>query len=228
MKLDPAFAIRRKSAAELVADTLRNLIVSGKLRAGEPLRESQLAKDLQISRNSLREGIRLLEQSRLVKYEMHRGAVVTEPNIADLTDLYRTRRHLETLAAQVPASDEQLQRVREAFTLLRATADTAKATPIVTADLALHQAIVGLLESERISTFFAQVCKEMVFYLTLHSYADEEYATPKGPIVDPHAAIVDALCDRRNDEAVELIRQHLEENYTRLKAILEERSGSGD
>ncbi|MGO1538481.1 MAG: GntR family transcriptional regulator [Leucobacter sp.] len=223
MALDPAFAIRRKSAAELVADTLRDLIVTGKLQAGEPLRESQLAKDLQISRNSLREGIRLLEQSRLVKYEMHRGAVVTDPNIADLTDLYRTRLHLETLAARVPATDEQLDRVEEAFAHLQLSADTAKASPIVTADLELHQAIVGLLGSERISTFFAQICKEMVFYLTLHSYADEEYATPKVPIVDPHAAIVDALRERRSDDAVELIRQHLEENFTRLKTILEER-----
>lgn len=225
MTVEPEFAIRRVSAAELVADTLRNLIISGRLRAGEPLRESQLARELQISRNSLREGIRLLEQSRLVKYEMHRGAVVTEPNLKDLADLYRTRLHLEILAVRTPVTDEQLLPLREAFDRLQQSASTTQAQPIVSADLGLHQAIVDLLGSERLSTFFEQVRRELVFYFTILSYADEEYADPQQPIVDPHGAIVDAICERRTEDAVALLTAHIEENHSRLEAILTERTG---
>ena len=76
MTYQPDIAIQRQSTAEVVADTLMRMIVSGALPAGVPLRESSLAPKLGISRNSLREGIRLLEQSRLVQYEIHRGAVV--------------------------------------------------------------------------------------------------------------------------------------------------------
>ena len=67
------------SAAELVSDRLSKLVVTRALSVGELLRDCQLANRLEISRNSLREGIRLLEQSRFVKYEMHCGAVVIAP-----------------------------------------------------------------------------------------------------------------------------------------------------
>lgn len=227
MPSDSELHLQRRSAAELVADTIQTLIINGQLGAGERLRESQLSKDLQISRNSLREGIRLLEQSRLVTYEMHRGAIVSEPTLTDLTDLYNTRRHLEMAAAQVEATDEQLQQVRDAFIRLESSAGTTEAGPIVDADLSLHQAIVDLLGSERLSAFFMQVRRELTFYFTMLSHADGEYIEPQEPIVNAHAAIVDALCERRTADATRLIDQHIDENYARLRAILAERTAAG-
>lgn len=213
-------SLHRKSTAEVVAETLMRMIISGTLRAGEPLRESSLALRLGISRNSLREGIRLLEQSRLVKYEIHRGSVVSTPSIQDLEDLYRTRLHIELAAAACTASDEQLATLREAFEALQLSTQSAEAEPIVAADLALHQAIVDLLGSERISAFYAQLRKELVFYFTVLSYADEEFANPDEPIVARHQEIYDAIAKRDPDTAVALMREHITQNFERLKEVL--------
>lgn len=215
--------LHRTSAAELVADTLMKLIITGALPAGEPLREINLAKQLGISRNSLREGIRLLEQSRLLKHEMHRGTLVSEPTLRDLDDLYRTRQHIELTATQVAATDEQIQRIREAFSALQQVATSQQAPPIVAADLELHQAIVALLGSERISEFYRQICKELVFYFTVLSYADEEYVNPEEPIVARHQEIHEAICERRTDDATELMRAHITAAHERLRTILKTR-----
>ena len=216
------------SAAELVADRLRGLIVTGVLEAGEPLRETQLAKRLEISRNSLREGIRLLEQSRLVKYELHRGAIVSTPSLKDLADVFRSRRHIELAAVRARASDAQLEALAQAWSRLQDSAAELKPDQIIAADLALHQAIVGLLDSERLSAFYDSICKELIFYFAVLSHADEEYLHPQGPIVDRHREIVDAILDRRTEEAEALVLRHIDENEDRLRDILTQRQADVD
>ena len=220
--------IQMTSAAELVSDRLRKLIVTGVLSAGEPLRETQLAKRMEISRNSLREGIRLLEQSRLVKYELHRGAVVTTPSVSDLADVFRARRHIELAAVRVDASDEQLATLSEACERLEATAAGLEPDQIIAADLALHQAIVGLLRSERLSAFYDTICKELIFYFAVLSHTDEEYLHPQEAIVDRHREIVDALIARRSADAEALLLKHIDENESRLRDILTVRADASE
>lgn len=218
--------LQRSSTAEVVADTLMSMIVSGSLKAGEPLRENDLAKRLGISRNSVRESIRLLEQSRLVKYEMHRGAIVSTPTQSDLEDLFRTRLHLELLAVQQKPSAEQLERIKLAFENLKKMADHHIAEPIVAADLELHKSIVALLGSERINGFYERISKELSFYFTVLSYADEEYLNPQESIVDRHEMIYRALLDGDTRAAKKAMTIHIEENFKRLSEILKERSAS--
>ncbi len=220
-------SLHRVSTAEAVADALVGLIVSGTLKAGEPLRESSLATKLGISRNSLREAIRLLERSRLVKYEIHRGAVVSTPTLKDLDDLYRTRRQLELAGVQQEPSEEQLRAITAAFELLSETSKKNAVEPIVAADLALHQAIVDLLDSERISSFYRQICKELVFYFTVLSYTDEEYVNPEESIISRHSGIYDAIIAGDRALAHTLLEAHIEENYARLREILTEREAAG-
>jgi DNA-binding GntR family transcriptional regulator len=216
----PDISLQRVSTAEVVADTLTHLIVSGSLKAGEPLRENSLSKKLGISRNSLREGIRLLEQSRLVKYEMHRGSVVSTPTVEDLEDLYRTRLHLELSAARCVPTDDEVQAIRRAFENLKQKTLTHDAIAIVMADLGLHQQIVKLLHSERIDAFYSKLCRELVFYFTVLSYEDEEYLNPQEPILHRHGEICDAIYEGRPEEAASLLSEHILLNYERLREIL--------
>lgn len=221
-------SLHRVSTAEAVADALVGLIVSGALPAGEPLRESSLATKLGVSRNSLREAIRLLERSRLVKYEIHRGAIVSTPTLEDLDDLYRTRRQLELSGVRCEPTEAQLERLSQAFDELTRTSEHQQAEPIVAADLALHQAIVDLLGSERMSSFYRQIGKELVFYFTVLSYTDEEYVNPQASIIDRHRGIYDAIVAGDRDRAHDLLEAHIEENHVRLREILTARLAAAD
>lgn len=66
-------AVRTPKTAELVAGTLRRMIVDGQLTDGDFLpHETELMDHFQISRPTLREAVRILESDRLV--ELRRGS----------------------------------------------------------------------------------------------------------------------------------------------------------
>lgn len=212
--------LQRTSAAEQVADLLTGLILDGTLGAGERLRESALSKRLEISRNSVREGIRLLEQGRLVRYEMHRGAVVATPSIEELDDLYRTRLHLETLAAGVVPTPEQTAELERAFEGLTAAARTGQAREIVTADLAFHSTLVARLGSARISAFFQTIATEMGYYLLILSHVDEEPQHVDEAVLAHHRVLLDAALSGDAEAAQAALAAHLHENHERIRQIL--------
>jgi len=59
---------RRESAVELVVNRIKNLLLSGQLRPGDRLpTEIEIAKSLSVSRNSVREGMKILEAIGIVE-----------------------------------------------------------------------------------------------------------------------------------------------------------------
>jgi len=214
-------SLQRTSAAEQAADRLTALILDGTLGAGERLRESALAETLGVSRSSVREGIRLLERGRLVRYEMHRGAVVVTPSIAELDDLFRTRLHLETLAVSVEATPERDAALRRAFGELEAAARTRQARDIVAADMAFHAALVAGLGSARISAFFESVTTEMGYYLLILSHVDDEPGHVDEAVLSHHRRLLDTILSGDTEAARAALVEHLRENHGRIRQILE-------
>lgn len=70
---------RRTTTAQQIADGLSQRILAGAFRPGERLRESAIAAELGIARNTVREAVRLLEHGGLVRFEVNRGAVIISP-----------------------------------------------------------------------------------------------------------------------------------------------------
>lgn len=71
--------LRRTTTAQQVADGLSELIMSGRFEPGTRLRESAIAAELGVSRNTVREAVRVLQLGGLVRHEVNRGAVVITP-----------------------------------------------------------------------------------------------------------------------------------------------------
>ncbi len=84
-----------KLAADAVVDTLRAAIFDGRLRPGDRLDETTLVARLDISRNTLREGFRVLAHEHLVEHLPNRGVFVRRLTVKEARDVYRTRRLLE-------------------------------------------------------------------------------------------------------------------------------------
>ncbi|WOF23373.1 GntR family transcriptional regulator [Microbacterium betulae] len=212
--------LTRTSAAEHVAELLTRRILDGTLRAGERLTESAFTSSLGYSRNSVREGIRLLEQSRLVRYEMHRGAVVATPSLDELDDLYRARTHLEGAAVVAPASAESGARLRAAFATLAEAAHSGGPRDLVAADMAFHAEIVAMLGSRRIDAFYRTITTEMGYYLLLLSYTDDEHRRADELVVPQHRALLEAIASGDASRARATVLDHLRENHERIREIL--------
>ncbi|HMG45479.1 MAG TPA: GntR family transcriptional regulator [Acidimicrobiales bacterium] len=76
--------MRRHSVAELVADQIRERIVSGQVQPGEVLpKQESLLVEFGVSQPSLREALRILETEGLVRVRRgkHGGTVVQQPQV---------------------------------------------------------------------------------------------------------------------------------------------------
>lgn len=85
------------TVAEQAADAIRRKIIAGELPEGFQLRQDALAAELGISRIPVREALVQLEGEGLVRIVPHKGAVVSEMSIAEISELFTLRGLLEPL-----------------------------------------------------------------------------------------------------------------------------------
>ena len=80
--------LRTANLSEQIAAHLAARIVRWELAPGEHLPELELARQLDVSTNSLREAFRVLERQHLIEIQPRRGARVCEVTETDVTNLY--------------------------------------------------------------------------------------------------------------------------------------------
>ena len=103
----PAEASRGPIAAPLVDDLakqIRAAILAGAIPRGSWLRQEQLAEQFGVSRTPVREALRILQASGVVRQVPHRGALVEGPTPTEIREAYVVRAELEGLAAYLAAA----------------------------------------------------------------------------------------------------------------------------
>jgi len=86
---------------QVVVDALRQAILNKRLKPGEHLVEEQLAARLGVSRNPVREALRVLETEGLVDFNPRQGAFVTELSTEEAREIVEVRAALEGLCARL-------------------------------------------------------------------------------------------------------------------------------
>ncbi|MEO6200626.1 MAG: GntR family transcriptional regulator [Cryobacterium sp.] len=213
-------SVQRVSTAEHVRDHITTLILSGDLKPGTPLRENAIASTLGVSRNTVREAVLLLGQSRLIRHEMHRGAIVAEPTKDALINLYDARRGLEVGAVSLPANAEITAGIKVALDNLELAAAGGDDREIVEKDLAFHAATVRNFGSERIDAFYAQIAVELSFFLNALAASRLDYAEDEF-FIDEHRRIYEAISAQDRAAAAGYVEQHIDLTIRRLHARLD-------
>ena len=77
-----------ETLTEQVARHIENLIVFGRLGSGERIYEAAMAKQMEVSHGSIREGLLLLEKRHLVRNVPRKGAFVTDLDDYFVRSLY--------------------------------------------------------------------------------------------------------------------------------------------
>lgn len=95
MKIDPSTRTLRVQALAIVRDEL----LSGRLVPGKRVNEVQMAREIGISRGTLREALRILEQEGMLVSVAHKGTYVRRFTRQEAGDLQEVRLSLEVTAA---------------------------------------------------------------------------------------------------------------------------------
>ncbi|MEO9522928.1 GntR family transcriptional regulator [Marinobacter alexandrii] len=105
----------RETLTEQVARHIENLIAFGQLRSGERIYEGAMAKDMDVSHGSIREGLLLLEKRHLVRNVPRKGAFVTTldeyfvRSLYETLELYLTHTGRKLIRQWQPADMERLE-----------------------------------------------------------------------------------------------------------------------
>ncbi|WP_051706014.1 GntR family transcriptional regulator [Nocardioides aequoreus] len=182
--------------AEQVARALRERILEGELRSGQPLREAALATEHDASRNTVREAFRLLARDRLVTHEAHKGVAVRTLDEDDVRDIYVVRLALEPrgLALVDPGA------LGDVVAAAQEAAAQGDWRGVSTADLRFHQLLVSALGSPRFDDMFVTVLAEL--RLAFAQVADGRRFHE--PYLERNAQMVDLL---RRGEVAEAERE---------------------
>ena len=95
---------KQKRLRQSLHGVLLDHIVTGKLKAGEKLNESQLSRQLKVSRTPLREAFLQLEREGLVRSDLRRGFTVEPLSTREIRETYPILAQLECMAVRTSAS----------------------------------------------------------------------------------------------------------------------------
>jgi DNA-binding GntR family transcriptional regulator len=207
LTVDPLTSLDRSTLRERALEALRAAITSGQYRPGDHLGEVDLAKHLGVSRGTVREALRHLQQEGLVS-SGNRGMLrVNAVSPKEVRELFRVRAALESLAvADIIASPERdvaLAALREALTHLADTEGGFAAR--LESDLAFHLLLCQLSGNSMLVEAWRYL--EGRIRVTIMSY--ETAATPSMMSPDRHTPIIDAIESGDVAAAIKVVEQHM-------------------
>ena len=191
-----------------LARTIRKAIVDGRLPAGHPLREGELARQLGTSRTPIREALLLLQAEGLIEAVPNRGAVVKSYEVDDLAQLYGLRAVLEGYGARLAAPRitareiEDLERSCDRYAALASGHELAALTE---ENFEFHAGILKAAGSPRLTAMVRQLTAVPLIYQSYMAYSDANRKTAESD----HRAVTAALKARDGELAGRLMEAHV-------------------
>ncbi|EGU43917.1 GntR family transcriptional regulator [Vibrio ichthyoenteri ATCC 700023] len=187
--------INKQSLEEQATDYLRDKIVNGEMEQGEKIVESTLAKDLELSRSTVRMALNTLSHEGLVVQKPYAGWHVFMLDENDLWELYNIRVALESQAASMAAEKASEQDKKALSALFQEYCDLCATVPddikaISQADFKLHRKIVEVSCSKRMEKAYSQIANQLLSYLSMTHI---DYDLSQSAL--SHKPMIDAICD---------------------------------
>ena len=194
---------------DVVFNTLRDAILTGKLVPGERLMENQLAEKLGVSRTPVREALRMLELENLVELVPRKGAQVLDMSEKDITNILEVRSALEGLATSLACkkmTKEDLQQLKSMeVDFEKAVADN-DVEHFVDIDEDFHDLIFAATENDKLISIFRNLRIQLYRYRMAQAKNNE---TSMSTIVAHHRSIIRAIENHDAEEGASIAQGHI-------------------
>lgn len=195
-----------QSLSHRTAQAIQTLIIEGQLQPLERLNESALSEKFSVSRNTLREGFRLLTQRGLLVYQTNKGVCVACPQVDDIIDIYRIRRLIETDAIYHASP------FHPALKVMKQTLQDAKQASqddnwqqVGTANMDFHEALVSLSDSPRMQQLYWDIAAELRLAFNYLGRPKQLHT----PYIERNQQLLDLILTGQINGAVQLMSEYL-------------------
>jgi DNA-binding FadR family transcriptional regulator len=233
--MTPFAKVQRQRLSEIIVSEIENSILSGDLKVGERLPSEQtLASQFEVSRNVVRESLKILQERGLIEIMDGSGAFVSLPN-SDVTtnalgryirligahqaikDLYEVRRTLEgqnVRLAAVRAQAQDLDELRHFLKIMEANKDNRSMW--TKADLDFHIAVAGASHNPFMSLLLEPLVGQ------LREVISEGYHQPEAVKfgLQAHTLILDCIERGDPEGAYAAMVEHLNDSEARVERFM--------
>jgi DNA-binding GntR family transcriptional regulator len=202
-------APRYRTVANMIAEALRNQILSGRISTGARLQQNDVAAKFGVSSTPVREAFAELRRQGLIFGTEHRGVRVFRPTLADMVQALEVLELLEGHAIAIAApllTEQDLDNSRNLM-------NEHRLVPIMDwqrrleLDSAFHMSFLVRCPNTKLRDLTEASHRETsVFKLVTSSVEDEELMDT---IYDQHAAIMDACAGRDGEKAAATAVAHI-------------------
>ena len=174
------------SVAEKISSSIRDGILKGEIKPGEPLREQHLCNQFQVSRTPLREAFRILQSEGFLIHQANRGVIVNQISETEAMQLTELRSSLEIVACRYAAVNiskkelKELERLNESL-LKAAYENEVKASFL---DVRFHDGIAKAARNDALYELLTNVYRKLTLIINvlptkrsriLHSYQEHAH-----------------------------------------------------
>jgi len=207
---------RRQSLQVQAYQALRSAILSGEITAGTRLVETQLAKQLQVSRTPIREAIRQLQQENLITIDTAGTLRVATLSMQDAVQLYTCRIALEQLSvvgACENATDSEISALQDLVVAAEQTERSQSTNAqLLNLDYQFHRSIARSSGNLWLTSLLDQVFDQMAL-LRIQTLQRNPQVLE---IRQEHREIYGAIASRDPKQAINTIVSHLSASRDRV------------
>lgn len=196
--------IKRSTLSSMVAERLRELVISGAYPPGAQLSEVELAERFGVSRGPIREGLQRLVQDGLLRSEPHRGVFVPKVGDGDIADIYLAREAIEGAAIRLVSASPQRNAIvatlRDLVSQMRSATTAGRWNRVAELDMRFHSEVVRGSGSPRLERMYATLIDETRVLLAMTANVPG-----REDLVDEHAQIAEEIAAGKPDAAIGIL-----------------------
>lgn len=212
--------IKQESTREKVHQAIKEAIITGNLRTGSRITETQLATGLNVSRAIVREALQQLAHEGLVEQNSYKGTRVVQLTPEQVEEVLAVRVLLESEAvrlAKARMTEADKRRLHKSAVKLEAAQGNVRA--YVEQDLMLHRQIWELSGNQTLQRLLVQATGPLFAMGSIirNAKLENQNQPDTKEQINDHVRLVAKICDGTPDEAVHAMHEHLTLNskYTR-------------
>jgi DNA-binding GntR family transcriptional regulator len=206
-----------QSLKESAYTQIRDWILEGDLRPADPIRETEVARRLSMSRTPVRAALETLVEDGLVGIGSSGSIFVQPVTVRAIREMFEMRAAIESFAVRHGKVEPIRQTLERLMPLIRHYINQANALDLCDRsvlselDVRLHSTIVAGLENALMSSAYKRQLDTRMAYLHGLSWSDPA-RTAEG--AEGHAAIVIAILQGRRADAEDTLLHHLASGRT--------------
>jgi DNA-binding GntR family transcriptional regulator len=204
-----------------IADMLRDMIMTGKLKEGDKVNEGKLCETMGISKTPLREALRVLSVEGLIRLVPNRGAFVTKPEFEEIAEMFDVMSLLEGFCARKACekmTSKDFAHLEKLHVKLEENFERHDQEEYIRINNQYHTLVQEIAGNRTLNQIVDGLRKKILLYRFQSLNLPERFASS----IREHRDLLEAFRQRDHSGADALMREHLKNQTLALEILVEQ------